>query len=135
MSPVHPEYAKLPPFQLDVARAKKLLADAGYPSGIDVEIACRPQPEWELVAVQAMVALVPDESQREEVTTLVRRRFGPTGMDRHLVIGTAPELADHFEGLHARGVDRAYAWFADFAPPATLERFGEVVARFRPTAG
>jgi peptide/nickel transport system substrate-binding protein len=55
VSPVHPEYAKLSPTQRDVARAKRLLADAGYPSGIDVEIACRPQPAWELVAVQGMV--------------------------------------------------------------------------------
>ena len=55
VSPVHPEYAKLPAFQRDVAKAKKLLADAGYPNGIDTEIACRPQPGWELLAVQAMV--------------------------------------------------------------------------------
>jgi peptide/nickel transport system substrate-binding protein len=55
VSPVHPEYAKLPPPSRDVARAKKLLAEAGYPSGIDVEIICRPQPAWELLAVQTMV--------------------------------------------------------------------------------
>ena len=55
VSPVHPEYAKLPAMTRDVARAKKLLADAGYPNGIDVEIACKPQPPWELIAVQAMV--------------------------------------------------------------------------------
>ena len=55
VSPVHPEYAKLPPFQRDVAKAKRLLADAGYPNGIDTEIACKPQPGWELLAVQAMV--------------------------------------------------------------------------------
>ena len=55
VSPVHPEYAKLPVFQRDVAKAKKLLADAGHPNGIDVELACRPQPAWELVAVQTMV--------------------------------------------------------------------------------
>ncbi|HXQ65385.1 MAG TPA: ABC transporter substrate-binding protein [Alphaproteobacteria bacterium] len=52
---VHPEYAKLAPFTRDVAKAKQLLADAGYPTGIDVEIAARPQPDWELVAVQTMV--------------------------------------------------------------------------------
>jgi len=55
VSPVHPEYAKLPSPVRDVAKAKKLLADAGYPNGIDTEIVCRPQPAWELLAVQTMV--------------------------------------------------------------------------------
>ena len=55
VSPVHPEFAKLPPRTRDVARAKRLLAEAGYPNGIDAEIVCRPQPAWELLAVQTMV--------------------------------------------------------------------------------
>ena len=37
--PVHPEYAQLPPLKRDVELAKKLLAEAGYPDGITLEIA------------------------------------------------------------------------------------------------
>ncbi len=55
VSPVHPEYADIGGSKRDVAKAKKLLADAGYPGGIDTEIAARPAPDWELLAVQAMV--------------------------------------------------------------------------------
>jgi alkanesulfonate monooxygenase SsuD/methylene tetrahydromethanopterin reductase-like flavin-dependent oxidoreductase (luciferase family) len=46
------------------------------------------------------------------------------------VIGTGPELADHFGRLAEQGVDRVYAWFCDFAPPDTLAAFGaEVISR------
>ena len=33
---IHPEYAKLPPLKRDVAKAKALLAEAGFPNGIKV---------------------------------------------------------------------------------------------------
>src|SRR5215831_13455781 len=55
VSPVHPEYAKLPAFQRDVAKAKKLLADFVFTDTATTEIIARPQPAWELLAVQAMV--------------------------------------------------------------------------------
>ena len=57
VSPIHPEYAKLPAQPRDVALAKQLLAEAGHPDGIDIEIAARASDSaaWELVAVQAMV--------------------------------------------------------------------------------
>ena len=80
------------------------------------------------VSVQAMVALVPDEPSRDDVTALARRRFGRGAMGRNLAIGTADELVEHFGALADRGVERFHVWFADFAPVETLERFAAVVA-------
>ncbi len=79
------------------------------------------------VSVQTMVALVPTEADRVAVTDTVARRFGGWGMGESVVAGTAEELVAHFAHLRARGVERFYVWFADFAPPDTLRRFGEVI--------
>ena len=75
-------------------------------------------------SVQIQVAVVPSESQRDEVAQLARRRFGTTP-----VVGTAPELVDHFGSLVQQGVERVYVWFCDFGPPETLTAFGDEVLR------
>jgi len=75
VSPIHPDYARLPEFKRDVARAKKLLADAGYPSGIDVEIACKPDPAWELLAVQALVEQWKDAGIRVKINVMPSTQF------------------------------------------------------------
>jgi peptide/nickel transport system substrate-binding protein len=75
VSPIHPEYAKLPPFQRDIAKAKKLLADAGYPNGIDAEIAGKPDPAWELLAVQAMVEQWKDAGIRVKINVMPSTQF------------------------------------------------------------
>jgi peptide/nickel transport system substrate-binding protein len=54
VSPAHPEYVP-GGVKRDVAKAKALLAEAGYPNGIDTEIAARPAPDWEKLAVEVMV--------------------------------------------------------------------------------
>ena len=79
------------------------------------------------VSAQVMAALVPTESDRPAVTATVARRFGGSPMGATAAIGTAPELAAHFRAWRARGVERFYVWFADFAPPGTLARFAEVI--------
>jgi len=56
VSPVHPEYAKLPPIGRDLAAAKRLLQEAGHADGIDLgKIDCKSDPSWEFNAVQAIV--------------------------------------------------------------------------------
>lgn len=40
VSPVHPEYFALPPLKRDIEQAKKLLADAGFPDGLEISIDC-----------------------------------------------------------------------------------------------
>jgi alkanesulfonate monooxygenase SsuD/methylene tetrahydromethanopterin reductase-like flavin-dependent oxidoreductase (luciferase family) len=80
------------------------------------------------VSVQVPVALLGDERERSAVTEVVQRRFGRRPMGGRLVVGTAPELAEHFAAQRARGVERFYAWFiADFAPVETLHAFADVI--------
>ncbi len=38
VSPIHPEYFPLPPLKRDVAAAKAMLAEAGYPNGVELTI-------------------------------------------------------------------------------------------------
>jgi peptide/nickel transport system substrate-binding protein len=57
VAPVHPEYAKLPMVKQDIPKARQLLAEAGYPNGIKLEIACKPSPAWELASVTVMTEM------------------------------------------------------------------------------
>jgi alkanesulfonate monooxygenase SsuD/methylene tetrahydromethanopterin reductase-like flavin-dependent oxidoreductase (luciferase family) len=77
------------------------------------------------LSIQQVVAFVPDEASREQVTAAAMKRFGPMNP----VIGTGPELVEHFAGLSQQGIERTYTWFCDFAAPYTLAAFGDEVIR------
>ncbi len=80
------------------------------------------------VSIQQMVALIPRGGDRDAITALAKRRFGFS----RPVIGSGPELVEHYGRLAEQGVERVYTWFCDFAPPETLAAFGEeVVAPLR----
>jgi alkanesulfonate monooxygenase SsuD/methylene tetrahydromethanopterin reductase-like flavin-dependent oxidoreductase (luciferase family) len=87
----------------------------------------RPHAGNARVSTQQMVAFVPSEAERSNVEEMTRRRF--PGWGDGLVVGDGRELVDYYAGMHARGVERFYVWFADFAPPSTLEAFGAQVIR------
>jgi peptide/nickel transport system substrate-binding protein len=75
VSPVHPDYAELPMFERDVEKAKALLAEAGFPDGLDLEIACKPDPAWELASVEAMVEQWKEAGIRTKINVLPSAKF------------------------------------------------------------
>jgi alkanesulfonate monooxygenase SsuD/methylene tetrahydromethanopterin reductase-like flavin-dependent oxidoreductase (luciferase family) len=88
--------------------------------------AVRPAAGRARVSLQQAVTLVADEASRDQVVALAQRRFG---WMRSRAVGSAAELVEHFADLEARGVERVYTWFTDFAAAETLEQFGaEVIA-------
>jgi peptide/nickel transport system substrate-binding protein len=75
VAPVHPEYANVGFLKRDVAKAKALLKDAGYPDGIDAEIVARPQPDWELLAVQTMVEQWKEAGIRVKINVMPSQQY------------------------------------------------------------
>ncbi|MEX2648476.1 MAG: ABC transporter substrate-binding protein [Alphaproteobacteria bacterium] len=75
VAPIHPEYAKLAEWKRDVDGAKALLAEAGYPDGIDLAIDCKPDPAWELSAIQGMVEQWKDADIRVAINVLPSAQF------------------------------------------------------------
>lgn len=57
VSPIHPEYAELPSMQRDVEQAKALLAEAGHPDGVDVELIIQQNPPHHLRNANALVEM------------------------------------------------------------------------------
>jgi peptide/nickel transport system substrate-binding protein len=53
VAPVHPEYAPLPPLRQDHARARQLLAEAGYPGGLTLTIVLGAAESWHAAVLQA----------------------------------------------------------------------------------
>ena len=73
--PVHPDYKELPFMSRDVEAARKLLAEAGHPDGIDLEIASKKDPAWELQAVQTMVQQWAEAGIRVRINVLPSAQF------------------------------------------------------------
>jgi peptide/nickel transport system substrate-binding protein len=75
VAPIHPDYAELPFMARDVEAAKALLAEAGHGDGLELEIACKKDPAWELLAVQAMVEQWKDAGINVSINLLPSDQF------------------------------------------------------------
>jgi len=73
--PVHPEYAALEPMKRDVEQAKKLLAEAGHPDGLTVQLDCKPDPAWELAAVQVMAEQWADAGIKVDINVMPSAQY------------------------------------------------------------
>jgi peptide/nickel transport system substrate-binding protein len=58
VAPVHPEYAPMPALEQDHDRARELLAEAGFPDGLDITIDCVANPVWEANACQVIAEML-----------------------------------------------------------------------------
>jgi alkanesulfonate monooxygenase SsuD/methylene tetrahydromethanopterin reductase-like flavin-dependent oxidoreductase (luciferase family) len=96
-----------------------------HTGAVDRVPALRSQVGAAQLSIQQVVAYVPSEASRATVTAAAIKRF------RHMnpVVGTGPELVEHFAGLAGQGIARTYTWFTDFAAPDTLAAFGHDVIR------
>jgi alkanesulfonate monooxygenase SsuD/methylene tetrahydromethanopterin reductase-like flavin-dependent oxidoreductase (luciferase family) len=75
------------------------------------------------LSTQNRVTYISADADRADVEVTAQRRFGDVGR----LVGDGGQLVDQFGALHARGIDRFYAWFTDFAAPETLAGFGSEV--------
>lgn len=75
---IHPEYAKLPPQKQDYARAKKLLADAGHPNGIDLRLDCKKTPSWEPAVAQALSEMCKPAGIRIQINVMPDTQYWKT---------------------------------------------------------
>jgi|SaaInl7_200m_RNA_FD_contig_71_115490_length_1913_multi_20_in_0_out_0_1 peptide/nickel transport system substrate-binding protein len=75
VSPIHPEYAPLPKFPRDVAKAKALLAEAGYPDGLDLEITVPKNPGYLPLGAQAIEQQWLEAGVRMKITIMPTQAY------------------------------------------------------------
>lgn len=102
--------ADLKPAARDVARARRLLAEAGYPDGFDVVLEHRPGRRADILAAQlaeAGIRVTPKESLWTELHT--RLRQGEVGFYAGGVAAQTGEASDVLDSfVHTREVARGY---------------------------
>jgi peptide/nickel transport system substrate-binding protein len=75
VAPIHPEYAKLPPMVRNVDQAKRLLSEAGYPNGVDVEIVIQQNPPHHMRHATALQAMWKDAGIRATIKVVPNPQY------------------------------------------------------------
>lgn len=75
VAPIHPEYAQLPPWERDVEAAKALLAEAGHPDGVDVELTIQQNPPHHLRSATAMQEMWKEAGIRAEINVVPNPQY------------------------------------------------------------
>ncbi len=75
VSPIHPEHHGVPGVKRDVAAARTLLAEAGYPDGLDLEVNISNDPDWMPNAMQAMVEQWKEAGIRVKINKMPGSQF------------------------------------------------------------
>jgi peptide/nickel transport system substrate-binding protein len=73
--PIHPEYHGVPGVKRDVEAAKKLLAEAGYPDGVDLDVSISNDPDWMPNAMQVMVQQWQEAGIRVKINKMPGSQF------------------------------------------------------------
>ena len=76
VAPVHPDYSELASQKQDYVLARRLLAEAGHPDGIDLAIDCRAAPTWEPTVVQAMAQMCRAANIRIKINIMPSEQYG-----------------------------------------------------------
>jgi alkanesulfonate monooxygenase SsuD/methylene tetrahydromethanopterin reductase-like flavin-dependent oxidoreductase (luciferase family) len=86
----------------------------------------RPSAGTARVSVQQMITYLPPGADHAAIAAAAEARFSWVGR-RGRAVGDGPTLVRHLKDLEARGVERLYAWFTDFADPTNLRLFADEV--------
>lgn len=77
VAPVHPEYSPMDTPKQDYARARKLLAEAGYANGIDLKIDVKKEPPWEIAVAQAFAEMCKPAGIRIKINVMPNAQYWP----------------------------------------------------------
>lgn len=75
VAPVHPEYARMETPKKDYQRSRKLLAEAGYPDGIDLKIDVKKEPPWEVAVAQAFAEMCKPAGIRIKINVMPNAQY------------------------------------------------------------